>query len=335
MNRAGTPLLEIVTEPDLRSAAEVDALMTAMRQLVRYLDISDGNMQEGSMRCDCNVSIRPMGSQKLGNRCEIKNMNSMRFARKAIDYEVQRQIGIVEAGGTVSQETLNFDPETGVTAPLRSKEDAHDYRYFPEPDIPPVRISAQQLAAIKEAMPMLPWKVLSTLQADYQLSDYQARLISAEPEAARYFFQLAQDTPAYAAAANLLINKLLPWCKDNNTTLERFPLATTQLAAFLQLIEEGKISNSIAYQELFPALLDAPNIAPFALATQRGWLQSDDQDELEAWVAAVLAANPAKVAEYRKGKKGLIGFFMGEVMKQSKGKADPKKTNTMLIDQLK
>jgi aspartyl-tRNA(Asn)/glutamyl-tRNA(Gln) amidotransferase subunit B len=334
LNRAGTPLLEIVTEPDLRSAEEVDALMTAMRQLVRYLDISDGNMQEGSMRCDCNVSIRPQGATALGNRCEIKNLNSMRYARKAIEYEVQRQIGVVEAGGKIDQQTLNFDPVTGVTSPLRSKEDAHDYRYFPDPDIPPIQLTAAELAAIQAQLPALPWDLRKKLTTTYGLSAYNAELLTAEAETAAFFLALSEQTTAYTAAANLVINKVLPWRKEQDNNLDSFPLSAAQLAELIELIETGQVSNSTAYQELFPALMAAPDRRAAELATANSWLQSADADELGSWVDAVLAAHPDKVKAYRQGKKGLLGFFMGEVMKRSKGQAEPKKTTELLQERL-
>lgn len=334
LNRAGTPLLEIVTEPDLRSAEEVDALMTAMRQLVRYLDISDGNMQEGSMRCDCNVSIRPMGADYFGNRCEIKNLNSMRYARKAIAYEVERQKKIVESGGTVAQQTLNFDPATGVTTPLRSKEDAHDYRYFPDPDLPPVVLSKQEVEEVRASLPALPWAIKEELKGKYQLSAYNAELLSAEPEPAHFFLALAQETSAYKAASNLVINKIMPWAKENDASLADLPLTAHRLAEFVELIEAGKVSNSVAYQELFPAMIAEPETAPEKLATDNGWIQSDDADELGQWVDAAIAAFPNKVKAYQNGKKGLIGLFMGEVMKLSKGKADPKMANQLLRERL-
>ena len=334
LNRAGTPLLEIVTEPDLRSAEEVDALMTAMRQLVRYLDISDGNMQEGSMRCDCNVSIRPMGADYFGNRCEIKNLNSMRYARKAIAYEVERQKKIVESGGTVAQQTLNFDPATGVTTPLRSKEDAHDYRYFPDPDLPPVVLSKKKVEEVRASLPALPWAIKEELKGKYQLSAYNAELLSAEPEPAHFFLALAKETSAYKAASNLVINKIMPWAKENDASLADLPLTAHRLAEFVELIEAGKVSNSVAYQELFPAMIAEPETAPEKLATDNGWIQSDDADELGQWVDAAIAAFPDKVKAYQNGKKGLIGLFMGEVMKLSKGKADPKMANQLLRERL-
>lgn len=334
LNRAGVPLLEIVSEPDLRSADEVDAYMTAMRQLVRYLEVSDGNMEEGSLRCDCNVSIREKGDTHLNNRCEIKNMNSMRFARRAIEYEVNRQIQIVEAGGRVEQQTLNFDPETGVTAPLRSKEDAHDYRYFPEPDLPPIIILPEYLEAIKMQMPPLPWELMERFKMEYGLSDYDANLLIEEKETALFFLQLCESTPNYKAAANLIINKILPWCKEEQLAIGNLPVSTQALADFIQLIDSGKVSNSNAYQRIFPALIAQPNRTSDEIAQALNLIQSADNDFLVQIVDEVIAKYPDKVNEYRKGKKGLIGFFVGEVMKQSKGKAEPKKTNELLIQKL-
>jgi aspartyl-tRNA(Asn)/glutamyl-tRNA(Gln) amidotransferase subunit B len=334
LNRAGTPLLEIVTEPDLRSAEEVDAMMTAMRQLVQYLDISDGNMQEGNMRCDVNVSIRPAGSTTLGNRCEIKNLNSMRYARKAIEYEVHRQRSIVEGGDTVQQETLNFDPETGVTFPLRSKEEAHDYRYFPDPDLPPVMLSADYLAQVQAEMPTLPWEVRRELREKYGLSEYDLNLLSQEWTTAEYYEALCEHTPAFKAAANLVINKLLPWMKERHAALSEFPVDLRHLAAFIDLIESNQVSHSVAYQQLFPALIAQPQADPAELAKSLNLLQSDDAAQLQAWIDAVIAANPDKVKAFQNGKKGLIGFFMGEVMKLSQGKAEPKQTNALLRKRL-
>lgn len=334
LNRAGTPLLEIVTEPDLRSAQEVDALMTAMRQLVRYIGISDGNMQEGSMRCDCNISVRPLGADYYNNRCEIKNLNSMRYARNAIKYEVERQIKIMEAGGVVSQQTLSFDPATGVTTPIRGKEDAHDYRYFPEPDLPLIQLDQDYIQNIKTALPALPWEVKERLQSSYALSHYDADLISEEKQVANFFFDLCEQIDSYKAVANLMINKVLPWCKDQQQSIDQFPIGKPHLAAFIQLITSNKISNSIAYQELWPALLEQASEEPLALAQQMNLMQSDDQEELRAWIATVLANHPKEVAAYKSGKKQLIGFFMGAVMKVSKGKAAPKQTNALLREML-
>ncbi len=334
LNRAGVPLLEIVTEPDLRSADEVDAFMSAMRQLVRYLEISDGNMEEGSMRCDCNVSVRKKGETQLNNRCEIKNVNSMRFARRAIEYEVKRQIDIMESGGTVEQQTLNFDPETGITTPLRSKEDAQDYRYFPEPDLPPVIITPTYLENIKSDLAPLPWALHEHLITQFSLPEYDVNLLTEEKATALFFLELAKHDTNYKAISNLIINKILPWCQEQKLEIEQFPVGFKQLATFIQLIEEGKVSNSNAYQRIFPQLTAQPERSALEIAQELNLIQTSDEDFLEKIVDEVLAKNPTKVAEYQKGKKGLLGFFVGEVMRQSKGKAEPKITNALLIKKL-
>lgn len=334
LNRAGVPLLEIVTEPDLRSAEEVDAFMTGMRQLVRYLDISDGNMEEGSMRCDCNISVRKKGENKLNNRCEVKNLNSMRFAKRAIEYEVKRQIDLLEAGKTVEQQTLNFDPETGVTTPLRSKEDAHDYRYFPEPDLPPVVITPDFLHRIKATLAPLPWSLYQRFTTEFSLPAYDANLLTEEKATALFFLELTKHTKNFKAASNLIINKILPWCNETKLEITRFPVDYKSLAAFIQLIDEDKVSNSSAYQRVFPQLIEQPERSPLEIAKELNLIQTADEDFLEKIVDTVLANNPDKVSAYRKGKKGLLGFFVGEVMRQSKGKAEPKTTNALLIKKL-
>jgi aspartyl-tRNA(Asn)/glutamyl-tRNA(Gln) amidotransferase subunit B len=335
LNRAGVPLLEIVTEPDLRSAEEVDAFMTAMRQLARYLEISDGNMQEGSMRCDVNVSVRKMGETKLGERCEIKNVNSMRYARQAIEYETKRQVGLLEKGVEITRETLNFNPATGVTSPMRDKESAHDYRYFPDPDLPPVVMEVKWVDGLQAALPALPWAMFERFTKQYELSDYDAKLLTAEKNWALYFEALADKTPHFKAAANLVINKLMPSFPDGpEAAALPSPIAPERMAAFIQLIENGQVSASAAYQRLFPALLDDTAAEPPVLAQKLNLLQSSDADFLEKIVDEVLANNPGKVKEYQNGKKGLIGFFMGEVMKASKGKAEPKAANELIVGKL-
>ena len=333
LNRAGVPLLEVVTEPDFRSAQEVDVFMNAMRQLVRYLEVSDGNMQEGSLRCDCNVSVRLKGAEKFGERCEIKNMNSMRFARRAIEFERKRQIDLLEAGGKIAQQTLNFDPVTGTTAPLRDKENAHDYRYFPEPDLPPVVISEDYLANIKAGMPALPWELQEEFVKKYKLSTYNAKLLTEEKGIALFFQELTKHTKNYKGAANLVINKINPWLSEEKKDITEFPINHQQLGALIQLIDDGKVSNTIAYQRIFPELLKTKKM-PLAIAEALNLVQSDDADFLEKLVDEVLAKNPDKVKAYQKGKKGLIGFFMGAVMKASKGKAAPKTTNALLTKKL-
>ena len=334
LNRAGVPLLEIVTEPDLRSAEEVDAFMTGMRQLVRYLGVSDGNMEQGSLRCDVNVSVRKKGEQALGERCEIKNLNSMRYARRAIAFEVKRQIDLLEQGGSVQQETLNFDPETGRTSPLRSKEDAHDYRYFPEPDLPPLMMDTEDLKRYRLELPSLPWELRQRLRDEYKLSDYDVNLLTEEQHTALFYLELVQHTALFKPAANLIINKVLPYCNEASISLIAFPVSVDQLAKLLALVEEGKVSSSAAYQHLFPAMVDSPSKGPLDLAKALNLIQNSDAGELEGLIDKVLQDNPDELARFRKGKKALMGFFMGEVMKASRGKADPKVTRQLLQEKL-
>ena len=344
LNRAGVPLLEIVSEPDLRSAEAVTAYVEEIRRLVRWLGISDGNMEEGSLRCDVNISVREQGAEQYGQRCEVKNMNSLRFARRAIEYEVQRQIALLEAGKPVVQETRGFDAETGRTYGLREKENAHDYRYFPEPDLPPVVLSPAYLEKITAEMPLLPAALETELQSRYGLPVYDAGLLTQGRETALYFLQLADllsstlpndlRTP-YKAISNLLINKLLPWSANTGQPVDRNPVSPAQWLQFLQLIESGQVSGSTAYQRLFPALLEKPTSTPTQLATDLQLLQSADSDFLVQLVEEVLARYPDKVADYRRGKKGLLGMFMGEVMKASKGQAEPKATQQLIEERLK
>ncbi len=334
LNRAGVPLLEIVSEPDLRSPEEVDAFMLATRQMVRYLDISDGNMQEGSMRCDCNVSVRLKGETTLNERCEIKNLNSMRNARKAIEYEFKRQVDLLTSGGKVLQQTLNFDPATGTTSPLRDKENAHDYRYFPEPDLVPVALSKADIEKLKQELPKLPKELFEQFITEFQLSEYDANLLTAEKQTAIFFIELAKQTPHFKAAANLIINKINPYLNEEKISLAEFTVPPKRLAAFIQLIEDGKVSNTIAYQRIFPVLVEQPSKTPLEIAESLNMVQNADENFLEELIEATLAQNAEKVAAYRNGKKGLLGFFMGDIMRKSKGKADPKATNALLKEKL-
>jgi aspartyl-tRNA(Asn)/glutamyl-tRNA(Gln) amidotransferase subunit B len=334
LNRAGVPLLEIVTEPDFRSAEEVDVFMNAMRQLVRYLEVSDGNMEEGSLRCDCNVSVRKKGDTQLNERCEIKNMNSMRYARQAIKFERKRQIDLMEKGERVAQNTLNFDPATGTTSPLRQKEDAHDYRYFPEPDLPPIVLSNEYIEKIKSEMPQLPNELIEKLITEFQLPKYDVELLTEEKETAIFFLEICEATKNYKAVSNLIINKIKPFCNEEKMAISALKVSSKSFAEFADLIESGKVSSSIAYQRLFPALISTPEKAPEILAQELNLIQSNDEDFLEKIVNEVLEKNPKEVEAYQKGKKNLIGFFMGQVMKNSRGKAEPKSTNALLRKKL-
>jgi len=324
LNRAGVPLLEIVTEPDFRSAEEVATFMTKMRQLVRYLGVSDGNMEEGSLRCDVNISLRKKGTEPYGERCEVKNLNSMRFARQAIAYEVKRQTKILNNGGTIKRNTLNFDATTGTTSPLREKEDAHDYRYFPDPDLPPLQLSKEYVDNIKNNLPALPEEVKEQLITTYALSNYNADLLSQEKTSADYFFHLATNTKHHKALANLIINKILPLANEQQKNLNDLSLSTKHIIEFIELIESNQVSSSVAYAKLFPLLLENPDTSPLDLAKKENLIQESDGDYLKELVNTVMENNPKEVAAYKNGKKKLMGFFMGEVMKASRGKADPK-----------
>ena len=334
LNRAGVPLLEIVTEPDFRSAEEVAVFMTKMRQLVRYLGISDGNMEEGSMRCDVNISLRPVGSQDFGERCEVKNLNSMRFARQAIAFEVQRQTDLLDRGQIVRRQTLQFDPESGTTSPLREKEDAHDYRYFPDPDLPPLQLTSTFIEEVKKGLPALPDELFQQFTTIFSLSDYNAQLLIQEQSTANYFLSLTQHCQNYKALANLLINKLLPAANEQQKKPQELGLQPQHLAAFIELIDANQVSAAIAYQRLFPLMVRHPQVAPLVLATKESLIQESDTDFLASLVDSVLAQHPKEVEAYKKGKKQLMGFFMGQVMKKSKGKAEPKATTRLLKDRL-
>lgn len=286
------------------------------------------------MRCDVNVSVRQRGSTTLGQRCEIKNINSMRYARRAIDYEMRRQIDLVEDGGVVEQQTLNFDPATGVTSPLRDKEEAHDYRYFPEPDLPPVVLSEAYVEAVRRALPALPWELYERFQEEFALPAYDAELLTEERQTAGFFLELTRYSSNFKGIANLIINKVMPHCKEGNIEISDFPVPPQRLAAFIQLIDEGMVSSAKAYQFVFPELVEQPQSEPLELAKALNLIQTSDENYLEELVKEVLDQHPEKVKTYRNGKKGLLGFFMGEVMKKSRGKADPKVTNQLLREKL-
>lgn len=344
LNRAGVPLLEIVSEPDLRSAEEAGMFVATVRRLVRYLEICDGNMEEGSLRCDCNVSVRPVGATEYGTRCEIKNVNSISNVRTAINYEAQRQIKVIENGGTITQETLTFDAETGKTKPIRDKENAHDYRYFPEPDLPPVQVSDTQLAAIKAAMPALPNDLYQKLTAEFGLSDYDASIIIDEKAFANYFLELTQHTKNYKSAANWLINTIRSYLNENNIAIQDFKISSKTIAALIALIDAEKVGNLAAKQRIFPALLKNPNQSPLEIAQQLNLIQEDNSDFITEIVKEVLAKYPNQVAEYKnlpnnkkgkKRKKGLTGLFIGDAMKASKGRANPKVVTEIIIKLLK
>ena len=335
LNRAGVPLIEIVSEPDLRSAEEAGQFLTEIRRLLRYLDICDGNMEEGSMRCDANISVRLRGTEAYGNRCEVKNLNSIRNVQRAIEHEFARQIGVIEAGGHIDQNTLNFNADTGETSVLRSKEMANDYRYFPEPDLLPVRITEAQLADIRNKMPALPNELYEKYTHKLGLSSYDAGIIIADKEFAAYFEELIKHTKNYKSAANWVMGSVRSYINDNSiNTINSFAVSPQSLAGLIQLVDEGKVNNSVAAHKIFPEMLKAGGKSAQQLAQELNVLISDDNNQVDEFIQVALAKYPEKVIEYQRGKKGVLGLFMGEIMKLSKGKIDPQKTNKLLIKEL-
>jgi aspartyl-tRNA(Asn)/glutamyl-tRNA(Gln) amidotransferase subunit B len=333
-NRAGVPLIEIVTEPDLRSSEEASAYLTELRKILRYLDICDGNMEEGSMRCDANISIRIKGETALGTKVEVKNLNSIRNTRRAIEYEAKRMIGLAEQGLPIQQQTRSFDAAEGNTFALRTKEEANDYRYFADPDLPPFEVTEAMLAGIRASLPALPAQLAAKYVNELLLPEYDARVICDEKETAVYFEKLILETTHYKGAANWLLGPVRSSLNEHGLSLADFPVTPGALARLVQLVEEGKVNFSIASSRIFPVLLAEPSREPLEIAVSLNLLQSSDSIEIAAWVEQALAKMPDKVQEYKKGKKGLIGLFVGEVKKLSKGKADPRLTNQLLLEKL-
>jgi aspartyl-tRNA(Asn)/glutamyl-tRNA(Gln) amidotransferase subunit B len=334
-NRAGVPLVEIVTEPDLHSSDEVYSFLTTLRRLVRWLDVCDGNMEEGSMRCDANISIRLKGETRLGTKVEVKNLNSIRNVKRAVEGEIKRQITIVESGGTIMQETRSFDAGNGTSFSLRSKEEANDYRYFPEPDLAPFHLTDEYLDSILKELPELPEAMVQRFVSQYSLPEYDARVICDDKATADYYAQVAAFIPAYKAVANWLLGPVKSALNEQGGSMTEFPLTPAALAGLIQLVEDGKVSFSIASSRIFPELLQHPAEPPLDVATRLNLLQDNNANNIAPIIDEVLAKYPDKVAEFRGGKKGLMGLFVGEVMKLSKGKADPKLTNQLLAEKLK
>jgi aspartyl-tRNA(Asn)/glutamyl-tRNA(Gln) amidotransferase subunit B len=291
-------------------------------------------MEEGSMRCDANVSVRLKGTTAYNPRSEVKNMNSMRNVKRAIEFEFMRQIDALEAGEQMVQETRGFDAVKGITLSQRSKEHAHDYRYFPEPDLPPVVIDQTYIQSVKSAMPKLSAELKEEYMAQYGLPEYDARLISDDKFTSAYFNQLLAHTKNYKAASNWLLGPIKNYLNENGVEIQAFPLSAERIGQLIALIDEGKTNFSIASAQLFPAMLNAADKTPLEIAESLNLLQSNDEGLIKALIAEVIAKYPEKVAEYRSGKKGLLGLFVGEVMKLSKGKADPKLTNQLIIAEL-
>ena len=326
LNRAGTPLLEIVTEPDMRSGAEAVEYAKALHALVVWLGICDGNMQEGSFRCDANVSVRRPGAP-FGTRREIKNLNSFRFMQQAIDYEVQWQIDLLEDGGRVQQATVLFDPEHGETRAMRSKEDAHDYRYFPDPDLPPLAISADWIERVRADMPELPREMAARLQADFGLDEYDARMMTHAKDFAAYFEVAAKQSGQPKLVANWMMGEVSRRMKAGTVTT--IPIPAAQLAVLVSRIADSTISNNAARQ-VFDALWQDPQDSVDAVIDAKGLRQMRDTGELERVVTEVIAANPKSVEEFRAGKERAFNALVGQAMKATRGKGDPAQLNALL-----
>lgn len=330
LNRAGVPLLEIVSEPDLRSAEEAYNYLTEVRKLVRYLEICDGNMEESSLRCDANVSVRIKGTSEFGTKVEVKNMNSIRNVQKAIEFEINRQIEALENGESLSQETRSFDALKGITISMRSKEAANDYRYFPEPDLLPITVTADQIQAVRRDMPPLPRELFLKYTGKLGLSAYDAYVLTDNKEFALFYEEVLKHTPHVKGAANWMMGDVKSYLNQCGLEIIDFPLPPTTVAALVNLIQDGKISSSIASQKLFPALLEAPDAEPEQLAEKLNLIQTSDENSVQDVVDQVLKQHPAEVERYKNGEKQLMGFFMGQLMKASQGKVDPKLGNQLM-----
>ena len=333
LNRAGVPLVEVVSEPDVRSSDEAYQYINEVRKLVRYLDICDGNMEEGSLRCDANISVMLKGATEFGTKVEVKNMNSTRNVKRAIEFEIDRQIELLEGGGTVVHETRSFNAANNTTISMRHKEEANDYRYFPEPDLQAVIVTEEYIAQVKSQLPPLPKELYSKFTTEYGLSDYDTNILIDEKGIALYYNELCSHTKNFKSAANFVNGSVKSYLNENAVSISDFSISTEQLATLISIVDDERISNSVATSKVFPAMLSSNKTAE-EIATENNWVQESDSDALGEYITQAIAKYPEKVVEYKGGKRGLIGLFMGEVMKLSKGQADPKLANQLLKTEL-
>jgi aspartyl-tRNA(Asn)/glutamyl-tRNA(Gln) amidotransferase subunit B len=334
LNRAGVPLIEIVTEPAIRSSEEAYAMLIEIRKLVRYLDICDGNMEEGSLRCDANVSVMLNGAKEYGKKVEVKNMNSIRNVQRAIDHEIERQIAEIENGRTIISETRTFDAGSGKTSGMRAKEELNDYRYFPDPDLSPMIVSEKWLENIRASMPALPGELFQKYIRDFKLSEYDAQVLTDSRDVAQYFEKVCEHTSNFKAASNWVMGPVKSHLNEYNLLANEFPLTPQQLAELITIVDEGKVSYTVASQRLFPELLKHPHTSALQVAHQLNVIQESDHSSILPIIDEVVREFPLKVEAYKSGKKGIVAMFMGEVMKRSKGKADPKVANALLTKRL-
>jgi aspartyl-tRNA(Asn)/glutamyl-tRNA(Gln) amidotransferase subunit B len=335
LNRAGVPLIEIVTEPDIHSSEEAGLLLAEVRRIVQYLGICDGNMEEGSLRCDANVSVKRINDVTLGKKVEIKNMNSIRNVQKAIDFEIKRHISILEAGKEIVSETRTFDANTGKTYGMRTKEELNDYRYFPDPDLSPVLVSEEWLEDIRRDMPELPRQLKQKLIKDFGLPEYDANILTGTRELADYFQAVCAYTDNYKSVSNWIMGPVKSYLNDNDTDISVFPVSAENLGKIINYVDNKAISHDSAAKQVFPALLNDPKLNVDVYIKDKSLDMTVDPDHIKNLVDAVLSEFPDKVEAYKREKKGLMGLFVGEVMKRSKGKANPEKTNMLIMEALK
>ena len=332
LNRAGTPLLEIVTEPDMRSSDEVVAYLKGLRDVLVYLGVCDGNMEQGSLRCEPNVSLRPVGRQEFGTKVELKNINSFKFVKEAIEYEVKRQTKVLSEGGTVHQETRLWDTDRGMTATMRSKEEAHDYRYFPDPDLAPVEIPAAWIAEIRRTLPELPAARVKRFVADFGLPEYDAGVLTSSKGVADYFESCVALFPQPKTVSHWVMGELLRELNTSGTDVAASPVTPERLVSLLKLVEAGTVSLKVA-RDLFPEFYASGKPAE-QLVQEKGLTQVSDEGALGALIDEALAQHPAQVAQFKEGKQQVVGFLVGQVMKASGGKANPGKVNELLKKKL-
>jgi aspartyl-tRNA(Asn)/glutamyl-tRNA(Gln) amidotransferase subunit B len=333
LNRAGVPLIEVVSEPDVRSSDEAYQYINEVRKLVRYLDICDGNMEEGSLRCDANISVMLKGASEFGTKVEVKNMNSTRNVKRAIEFEIDRQIALVEEGKEVSHETRSFNAANNSTISMRHKEEANDYRYFPEPDLQAVIVTQEYIEKVKNSLPPLPSELFQKFTTKFGLSDYDANILTDEKGIALYYNELCGSTKNYKSAANFVNGSVKSYLNEKAISIAEFCIKPKRLASLITIVDQGKVSNTVATSKVFPAMLVCNDTAD-KIATDNNWIQESDSDALGDYIKLAIAKYPEKAKDYKEGKKGLIGLFMGEVMKLSKGQADPKLANQLLRNQL-
>ncbi len=332
LNRAGVPLMEIVSEPDIRSPKEASEYMKKLRAILRCLGVCDGNMEEGSLRCDANVSVRPFGQKEFGTRAEVKNINSFRFVEKAVEYEIKRQIKVIEEGGKIVQETRLWDSARGITESMRSKEEAHDYRYFPEPDLVPIIAERKWVEEIKAGLPELPDARKGRFISEYGIPEYDADLLTSEKTVADWFEDAVRAGGQAKSVSNWMMGDLMRFLNDENKSLEECPMKPAQLAGMLKLVEEGTISGKIAktvFEEMYRTGKDAGDIVK-----EKGLVQISDESEIEKAVDETIAKSPKEVERYKAGDEKLLSFFVGQVMKSTRGKANPKMLNELLKKKL-